>query len=126
MIVIGLGCRRAVTPDALLAAAEAAMARLSAGMRPDCIATAAFKRGEPAFDILAEQLGLPLEWVEPVTLEQASAGIGVTSTAALLHLGVPSVAEASALAVAGDGARLIVPRATLGPVTYAIAQGAVT
>ena len=36
--------------------------------------------------------------------------------------GVPSVAEAAALAACGPKARLILPRITVGPVTCALAE----
>jgi cobalt-precorrin 5A hydrolase len=122
MVVIGLGARRGVAAEALLAAVEAATERLPEGIAAEAIATAAFKRGEPAFAALAQRLALPLHFVERKALEVASAGAN-PSPAALAHVGLSSVAEASALAAAGPGARLIVPRLVAGSVICAIARG---
>jgi len=40
----------------------------------------------------------------------------------LLRTGVPSLAEAAALAAAGPTARLIAPRVAVGPATCALAE----
>ena len=122
MIVAGIGCRRGVSAAAIEAVIGAALAR--AGLGKDAlalIATAAAKCDEPGIAAAASALGLPVVSVSRPELEHAGAR-GVTRSARVLALtGVPSVAEAAALAAAGKDARLLLPRLALGPATCALA-----
>jgi cobalt-precorrin 5A hydrolase len=122
MIVAGIGCRRGVSAAAIEAVIGAALAR--AGLGKDAlalIATAAAKCDEPGIAAAASALGLPIVSVSRGELEHAGAR-GVTRSARVLALtGVPSVAEAAALAAAGQGARLLLARIALGPATCALA-----
>jgi len=54
-------------------------------------------------------------------LEAASSGTLSRSELSQAQAGTPSVSEASALAAAGKGAKLLGPRTVLGAVTCAIA-----
>jgi cobalt-precorrin 5A hydrolase len=121
MIVAGLGSRRGVSVDAVLSAIRAAAGThgLPVG-RIGLLATGEAKSGETAFAEAALHLGLPLEIVSEVSL--AAQHTPTRSTASLEAAGVGSMAEAAALAAAGDGAKLLGPRSVLGPVTCAIAQ----
>jgi cobalt-precorrin 5A hydrolase len=128
MIVAGVGCRRGAPADAIMAAIEAALAdsglaKASLGI----IATSAAKSAEPGIAGAAAALGVPLVLVAQIDLE-AAAGRTVTSSDRVIALaGVPSVAEASALAAGGSAARLVAPRVAVGPATCALADtGAAT
>ena len=68
--------------------------------------------------VLPEQ---PVERDEARDLEAASARAETRSARVLALTGVPSIAEAAALAAAGPAARLILPRIKLGPATCALA-----
>lgn len=57
-IVAGIGCRRGVTADEVLAAVAAAQARWHVG-RLDALATLPAKRGEPGIAEAARRLGVP-------------------------------------------------------------------
>lgn len=124
MIVAGIGCRRGVSAPEVAAAIRAALdeARLS----PDklaCIATAYFKQDEAGIQGASDELGLPLAFIDQPDLEHAATRAVTHSEFVRAHVGVSSVAEAAALAAAGPGSRLYLPRRALGAVTCAIAIG---
>lgn len=118
MIVAGFGFRKSVPLSSL----RAALALARQGQPPvDALATPADKG--PVLTPLAEALGLPLIAVTPEAL--AAAPTRTCSGASLSTRGTGSVAEASALAAAGAGARLVTPR-HISPdrmATCAIAEG---
>jgi cobalt-precorrin 5A hydrolase len=59
--------------------------------------------------------------VGPADLEAAGTRTQSSSPRVLALTGVPSVAEAAALAAGGPKARLLFPRIVVGPVTCALA-----
>lgn len=119
MRVAGLGCRRGVNAAEVLAAIEAArVARGVAGF--DALATVPGKRDEPALAEAARHLGLPLMVVAPAD----DSRLATRSAASRAVTGAGSASEASALAAAGEGGRLLGPRLVVGRVTCAIAVGA--
>ena len=119
-LVAGLGCRRGCPADALAALVRSA--ELQAGARVVRLATASFKAGDvtPA----ARLLGLPLDVVGEAALLAVQARCVTRSAVALRVHGVASVAEGAALAAAGDGAVLVLPRIVGGGASCAIARGA--
>ncbi|MBY6241069.1 cobalamin biosynthesis protein [Methylosinus sp. Sm6] len=121
MRVLGLGFRASAPPGSLRAAAEAAASgRLD---RIDRLATAADLAGHPAMRALAEELGLP---VVGAPLDRIAAETrAATSPRIPARYGGRSIAEASALIVAGRGGRLIAPRAISpdGTAVAALAEG---
>ena len=146
MMVAGIGFRKGVSASEVVAAVEAALGALGFAtpalehtcgyasknpLRPGsastplplhALATAAFKAGEPGITAAADALGLPLLTIAGHELRSASARCITRSAASLAATGIASVSEASALAAAGEGARLLGPRVTTGNVTCAIAQ----
>lgn len=122
MIVAGVGCRRgAPTPD-IEAAILASLA--GAGLASDaldCIATIAAKDGEAGIVAAAAKLGLTVVLVSESDLQAASDRTETRSERVLAVMGVPSVAEAAALAAAGPSARLLGPRCIIGAATCALA-----
>ncbi len=118
--VAGIGCRAQVEERAVLALLDQA----GQGLPPFThLAAPGFRRATPALEAVARQLGLPLLWVERGALEAAQPLCQTRSEAALRTTGLASVAEAAALAAAGQGARLLRPRLTGAGVTCAIAAG---
>ena len=110
MKVMGLGFRRGVSAESL----RAAMALVGAG---DALATAIDKVHEPGLVRLALELGLT---VYPVSRGELQAQDIEGSDRVQAEYGTGSVAEASALAAAGPGARLVHGRRT-GPDGMAVA-----
>ncbi len=121
MIVAGLGCRSGVAASEIidvLRAAEAASAR-----NAHALAAPAFKRGEPGLHEAAATLGLDLRWIDEATLHAMADLCPTRSDAARRATGHASVAEAAALAGAGENARLIQLRIAHTRATCAMAEG---
>jgi cobalt-precorrin 5A hydrolase len=125
MIVAGIGCRRGAAAAEIEAAIAAALARvaLSAGAL-SLLATSAAKAGEPGIAAAASALRLPLVSIPQDRLEAAGARTLTSSARVMAETGVPSLAEAAALAAGGPAARLLAPRVAVGPATCALAQSA--
>ncbi|RYJ01205.1 MAG: cobalamin biosynthesis protein [Acetobacteraceae bacterium] len=124
MMVAGLGCRRGVRAEDVAAAIMRALD--IAGRRPEALArlaTSAAKADEPGLRAAAAVLGLMLEPMPHAALRAAAPGCLSHSGRAMAHAGVPSLAEAAALASAGPGARLLGPRVAVArAVTCALAE----
>ena len=121
MIVAGIGCRKGASADDIGAAIAQALDRAGfAADGIDLIATSAAKGGEPGIAAAAAALGVPLVLVPQSDLEGASPRTQTRSERVVALTGVPSVAEAAALAAGGPQARLILPRVAVGPATCAL------
>lgn len=123
VIAAGIGCRKGVAASEIDAAIVAALERAGRPLaRIDLMATSMGKREEKAIAEAASARGVPLVFVTPADLEIASARGATWSARVLALAGVPSVAEAAALAACGPKAKLILPRIIVGPVTCALAS----
>jgi cobalt-precorrin 5A hydrolase len=123
VIVAGIGCRKGAEAGAIEAAIAAALARCGlAAQSLSFIATSAAKRDEGGIAAAASALGVPLVVVPQTALEAAGERTTTKSERVLSRTGVPSLAEAAALAAAGPTARLIAPRVAVGPATCALAE----
>ncbi len=123
MIVAGIGCRKDASKAEIDAAIEAALTE--AGCARDAlrlIATSDGKGGEAGIVAAAAARGLRLVLVAPGDLEAAGSRTQSSSPRVKALAGIPSVAEAAALAAAGPEAKLILPRIAVGPVTCALAD----
>ena len=125
LIVAGLGCRRGCRAAELEQLLRAALASLQLPLDAlGALASSAHKRHEPGLLQLAAQLRLPLLWCNEQQL-QAQAG-QLLSDSAATRLGLPAVAEASALAAAslrsGRPARLLLGKQRSASATLALAQ----
>jgi cobalt-precorrin 5A hydrolase len=122
MIVAGIGCRAGASTHDIEAAISAALAQAPLGARAlDVIATSLAKGGEPGIATAASARGEKFVVVPHAELEAAGSRTVTRSERVLAMTGVPSVAEAAALAAAGPGARLLVARIAIGPATCALA-----
>jgi len=122
MIVAGVGCKRGAPAPDVEAAVRAALARanIDAGAL-DVIATITTKRDEAGIQAAAQKLGVSVIVVSDADLQTASDRTETRSERVLALAGVPSVAEAAALAAAGPTAHLIGPRLVIGLATCALA-----
>jgi cobalt-precorrin 5A hydrolase len=121
-IVAGLGFRKNAGADAIGGAVAAALE--AAGVEAsalDALATLADKAAEPGFLKAAQRLRLRVALVSAADMTEASEGGLTVSERVLAEKGVPSVAEATALAAAGPGARLLCARVTNREAACAIA-----
>jgi cobalt-precorrin 5A hydrolase len=122
MIVAGVGCRKGSQAVEIVAAIMAALARAGvAASELRLIATSAVKNGEPGITAAASSIGVPLVMIAQGDLLVAGERATTRSERVIALAGVPSVAEAAALAAGGPAARLIAPRIAVGPVTCALA-----
>lgn len=124
MIVAGIGCRRGTSADEL-----ERVVRLALGLhelpieRLDAIATESEKATEPGFPELARRLSVRLIACTVNDLDRVAGQVLSPSKLVLEAKGLPSIAEASALVVAGRGARLLGARMASERATCAIATG---
>ncbi len=119
MIVAGIGLRPGCSGDEL--AALVARAAAAAGCRPELLAVPAFRRDAAGPPDAAARLSLPLRIVEAAALGAVQAACPTRSARALAETGHASVAEGCALAAAGPGAVLLLPRIASPNATCAIA-----
>ena len=122
MMVAGVGCKAGTAAGEIEAAIAAALARagLSAAMLT-ALATSFTKSDEPGIAAAATARGLKLVVVPQRDLAAADARVVTRSERVLALTGVPSVAEAAALAAAGPASRLLGPRVAVGSATCALA-----
>lgn len=127
MIVAGVGCRRGAPAPDIEAAIRAALTRANiAAEALDAIATIAAKSAEAGIQAAAKKLGVAVLLVPDADLLAAGSRTETRSERVRALTGVPSVAEAAALAAAGPSARLISPRLVMGSATCAIAASGKT
>ena len=122
MIVAGIGCRKGASARDIDAVIDAALAEAGLSVSElTMIATAELKMNEPGIAEVALARGLRVEIIPQAQLRKADSRASTSSQRVHELAGVGSVAEAAALAAAGPGAHLIVPRVVLGPATCALA-----
>lgn len=119
-LAIGLGCRSGVSPDSVMALIEDACLRVEGEVI--ALYTAGEKQAELALDEAARRLRLPLVFLPRSLLKAAAPKAVSVSVRVLARFSVPSIAETAALAGAGPGARLVLPRISADGVTCAIAS----
>ncbi|WP_187431286.1 hypothetical protein ROLI_011140 [Roseobacter fucihabitans] len=104
MIVAGFGFRK----SASVASLQNAFERACVAVEPDYLAAPEDKATAEAFRLFAEEIGVPIKAIPPDVL--ARQNTLTQSQVTLKERGIGSVAEAAALAGAGQGARLITER----------------
>lgn len=119
---LGVGASRGCPPGELEALVRGALAE--AGLAPEAVAavgTLDLKADEGAVVALARALGAPLRLFGAAALAAEEGRLATPSEAVRAEVGTPSVAEAAALALAGPGARLVVPKRKSAAATCALA-----
>lgn len=124
-LALGVGCSRGADPEALSVLARSVLAE--AGLAPEavaCVVSVDLKADEPAIHALAEELGVPARFFPRERLAEERSRIAHASEAVERAIGIPSVAEAAALAAAGGDARLVVAKRKGRGATVAVAEAA--
>ena len=121
-LAVGVGCRKGCAAETIVALVRDALVRAGAAGSAPPLFTIEDKRGEPGLAEAAAELGLPLAFLPRQALAAAAEGCATRSERVQAMFGVPSVAEAAALAGAGPEARLLVPRLAARGATCAIAS----
>jgi cobalt-precorrin 5A hydrolase len=97
------------------------MASASCAGASACLFTHEAKKCEAGLADAAKALGLPLVFLEPEVLRQASLRAVTRSSKVMALFGLPSIAETAALAGAGPSSVLLVTRMSDGGASCAIA-----
>jgi cobalt-precorrin 5A hydrolase len=121
IVAIGLGCRAGVAGEAIAALARRALEEAGAPGGERRMFTLAAKADEPGLIEAARIIGVTLTPLPDAALNAQSERILTPSARAQARFGAPNIAEAAALAGAGDGASLLGPRLAADGATCAIA-----
>jgi cobalt-precorrin 5A hydrolase len=123
MIVAGVGFRRSVAAEEIVALVEQALERAALAREALTeLATIEALADLPAFAEAARRLAIAAIKVEAQALSVAGPRVRTQSARSLTAHGVGSVAEAAALAAAGPGANLILERIASSSATCALAR----
>jgi cobalt-precorrin 5A hydrolase len=95
---IGVGCKRGCSTEAIVALVERAMAAAACAGAPAALFTHEAKYSEGGLAGAAKELGLPLVFLETEVMRQASLRAATNSPRVMAMFGLPSIAEAAALA----------------------------
>jgi len=120
---VGVGARRGFDAQELAALVQAAAARLGVDWREAALAALETHEERRSFSRAAELLGLRIEFFPLARLLQRKVDVLTHSPRIVAQFGVGSLAEALALAAAGEGSRLLAPRVASRNLTCAIARG---
>jgi cobalt-precorrin 5A hydrolase/precorrin-3B C17-methyltransferase len=122
-LVAGIGCERGAEPAEAIALMRAALdAAGLAAASISCIASIDLKADEPAVLAVARELGVPARFFSAVAREAETPRLKNPSEAVFREVGCHGVAEAAALAAAGQAATLVVAKQKSAHVTCAIAE----
>lgn len=120
-LIVGVGCRRGASCDAILAAIRSGLAEVDRPLEQvRLLASAEIKRNEPGLVEAAAHLGLPLRLLSMEQLKRAPAS-ATASEFVLQTIGVPAVAEPAAC-MAARRTKLLLPKTIFHSVTVAIAE----
>ncbi len=119
-LCLGVGLARGAAAEEVAALADGCMKEAGlAGAALAAMGTLDIKADEPALAALSRELGVPLRLFDAQRLAQID--VPNPSEVVARETGTPSVAEAAALALAGDGGKLIVTKTKSANATCAIA-----
>ncbi len=122
VLALGVGCERGADPAELSALVAETLEEN--GLAEGAIAAVVsldLKADEPAVQALAAELVVPARFFEAAALEAETPRLANPSEAVFREVGCHGVAEGAALAAAGPGARLIVPKRKSARATCAVA-----
>ncbi|MHC8507796.1 MAG: precorrin-3B C(17)-methyltransferase [Rhodospirillales bacterium] len=122
VLTVGVGCERGAPADALIETVRGALNRANLAEAACAVAVSLdIKMDEPAVHALGDALGVPARFYDARTLEAESHRLKNPSDVVFAETGCHGVAEGAALAAAGPGGVLLIPK-TKGPrVTCAVA-----
>jgi cobalt-precorrin 5A hydrolase len=121
IVAIGVGCRGGVAGEAIAALARRALKEAGAPEGEIGMFTLAAKVAEPGIIEAARLLRAELTSLPLAALNAQAERILTPSAPAQARFGAPNIAEAAALAGAGEGGRLLGPRLAADGATCAVA-----
>ncbi len=120
---LGLGCARNADPEELWELVRDVLAK--AGIAPQalaCVNSIDLKGDEPAMNLVAERLGVPLRLFTVEELEAHADDLATPSEVVFAEVGTHGVSEGAALAAAGESATLVVTKQKTANATCALAK----
>ncbi len=127
VLTLGVGCERGVPPEELSELVHATLAAEALSpLAVACVASIDLKADEAAVHALAAELGVPARFFTAEELERELPRLATPSEVVFAETGCHGVAEGAALAAAGTGATLIVPKAKGARSTCAVARSVAT
>lgn len=124
LVAVGIGCRKQFARADIVALVRSTLADRVPPLRAKRLFTLIDKRGDGELAAAAALLDLELVFLSREALAAVAPRCLTDSRAAQRRFGLPSIAEAAALAGAGAGARLLGPRRIGAGVTCALALAA--
>jgi cobalt-precorrin 5A hydrolase len=124
VVAIGVGCRAGVAGEMIAALARRALREAGAPEGEIGMFTLAAKADEPGLIEAARLLRAKLTPLPLAALNAQAGRILTPSAPAQTRFGAPNIAEAAALAGAGEGGRLLGPRLAADGATCAVALSA--
>lgn len=127
VLALGVGCERDTPPEELAALVRETLA--AEALAPEavaCVASIDLKMDEAAVHAVAASLGVPARFFPAARLEEEAPRLRNPSEVVFAETGCHGVAEGAALAAAGPGAALLVPKEKGKRVTVAVARAAGT
>lgn len=122
VLTLGVGGERGVSSEELRALVEETLARNRLSRHAlATIASLDLKEDESAIHDLSQHLGLPFRLFTAAELNAEAARLKTPSDRVMKEVGCPGVAEGAALAAAGAGGELIVPKTKSERATCAVA-----
>jgi cobalt-precorrin 5A hydrolase len=121
IVALGVGCRAGVAGEAIAALARRALKEAGAPEGEIGMFTLAAKAAEPGIIEAARLLRAELTSLPLAALNAQAERILTPSAPAQARFGAPNIAEAAALAGAGEGGRLLGPRLAADGATCAVA-----
>lgn len=120
-VIVGIGCRRGISAEAVVEAVQEALSRISVGMHEvRYIASADIKADEEGLLKAARILGIPLRLISSWEIRETGRAFQ-HSELTQRKVNLPAVAEPTAL-LAGKRTKIIMPRMTWKGVTVAISR----
>ena len=122
-LVMGLGCERGASPEEMIELATSVLQKHNLSPRSlAAVASIDLKADEPAIHAVAAHFSVPARFFAKTELANETSRLATPSETVAREVGVPGVAEAAALALAGPQSTLLVPKALSRRATCAIAR----
>ena len=123
IVAIGIGCRAGVSAANIVALVHRTLQDAGLDGANAMLFSIDSKRDEVGLIKAARLLAMPIRFLPREALAARAGDVMTRSERVEALYDLPSVAETAALAGAGAGSRLVVPRASAGAATCAVAIG---
>jgi cobalt-precorrin 5A hydrolase/precorrin-3B C17-methyltransferase len=122
-VAVGVGCERGTEPEELVRLVRQSLdeAKVHAGTVAG-VFSLDLKADEPAVHAVADSLGVPARYFTAAELERETARLANPSERVFREVGCHGVAEGAALAAAGEGGALVLPKRRSPRATCALAR----